>query len=174
MTTTSPPRTFRHLTPAGLELEVTCKRCGHVAVVDDHAIVRSSLRARLDIERDVETLGEAGTASQAVQLARSLQPDLVLLDLILPRISGYEAIPRILEVAPKTRILVVSSQTSPTSVRQAISAGAHGYLPKRASDIELVGASYAACSCGDGGVAADDGMRLTAAEVIEKHIAELD
>jgi DNA-binding NarL/FixJ family response regulator len=109
-------------------------------LVDDHNLLRSSLRARLDSEHDLAVVGEACTASQAIQRARMLQPDLVLLDLLLPRISGYEAIPEILQVAPKSRILVVSSQTSPTSVRQAISAGAQGYVSKRASDIELVSA----------------------------------
>jgi DNA-binding NarL/FixJ family response regulator len=110
-------------------------------LVDDHDLLRSSLRVRLDLEHDLAPVGEAATAQQAIQQARLLQPDLVLLDLLLPRISGYEAIPDILRVAPKSRILVVSSQTSPTSVRHAITAGAHGYVAKRASDIELVAAA---------------------------------
>jgi DNA-binding NarL/FixJ family response regulator len=109
-------------------------------LVDDHELLRSSLRVRLELEYDLATVGEAATAQQAVQRARAVQPDLVLLDLLLPRISGYEAIPEILQVAPTSRILAMSSQTSPTSVRQAISAGAHGYVAKRASDVELVAA----------------------------------
>ena len=71
-------------------------------------------------------------------MARSLQPDLVVLDLLLPRKSGYETIPELARVAPDARILVVSSQCAPSSVRRALSAGAAGYLPKRASDRELV------------------------------------
>jgi DNA-binding NarL/FixJ family response regulator len=109
-------------------------------LVDDHDLLRSSLRARLDLEADLDTVGEAATAQQAVYQARVLQPDLVLLDLLLPRTSGCAAIPDILQVAPDARILVVSSQTSATAVRQAISAGAHGYVAKRASDVELVAA----------------------------------
>jgi DNA-binding NarL/FixJ family response regulator len=109
-------------------------------LVDDHDMLRSSLRARLDLEPGIETAGEAATVPQAVQRARALQPTVVLLDLLLPRISGYEAIPDILRASPSSRILILSAQTSPTSVRQAISAGAHGYLAKRASDIELVDA----------------------------------
>jgi DNA-binding NarL/FixJ family response regulator len=109
-------------------------------LVDDHGMLRSSLRARLALESGIETVGEAATAPQAVQRAQALRPTVVLLDLLLPRISGYEAIPDILQVSPVSRILVMSSQTSPTSVRQAISAGAHGYLAKRASDVELIDA----------------------------------
>ena len=66
--------------------------------------------------------------------ARVLKPDVVVIDLLLPRKSGYQAIPEILRASPDSRIVVVSSQTGPTPVRQAISVGAHGYVPKRASD----------------------------------------
>jgi DNA-binding NarL/FixJ family response regulator len=71
-------------------------------------------------------------------MARKLQPDLILLDLLLPRKSGIEVIPELAHVAPQARVLVVSSQAAPSSVRQALSAGAAGYLPKRSSDYELV------------------------------------
>ena len=67
-----------------------------------------------------------------------LRPDVVLLDLVLPRRSGYDVIPELLRVSPATKVLVVSSHTQPTSVRQAITAGARGYVPKRASDTELI------------------------------------
>jgi DNA-binding NarL/FixJ family response regulator len=87
-------------------------------------------------------VGEAGTAEQGIVRARALRPDLVLIDLLLPRASGQEAIPEVLAASPASRILVVSSQTSPSAVRQAILAGAHGYLPKRASDGELVDAIH--------------------------------
>ena len=109
-----------------------------VLLVDDHAVIRSALRLRLEQEDGIEPVGEAGTAEQAITRARVYKPDVVLLDLLLPRKTGYEAIPEILKASPETRILVVSSQTGPSSVRQAISAGAHGYVPKRASDTELI------------------------------------
>jgi DNA-binding NarL/FixJ family response regulator len=109
-----------------------------VLLVDDHAVLRSSLRLRLEQEDGIEPVGEAGTAEQAIVRARVAKPDVVLLDLLLPRKSGYEAIPEILKVSPETRILIVSSQSGPSAVRQAISAGAHGYVPKRASDTELI------------------------------------
>jgi DNA-binding NarL/FixJ family response regulator len=67
-----------------------------------------------------------------------VQPDVVLLDLVLPRQGGYDLIPRVLSAAPKSKVLVVSSQTQPSAVRRAISAGASGYVPKRASDAHLI------------------------------------
>jgi DNA-binding NarL/FixJ family response regulator len=109
-----------------------------VLLVDDHELFRSSLRIRLEQEDGILPVGEAGTAKQAVSKARALQPDVVLLDLVLPRRSGYEAIPDLLKASPATNIVVVSSQTRPTSVRQAIRAGARGYVPKKASDAELI------------------------------------
>jgi two-component system, NarL family, response regulator NreC len=113
-----------------------------VLVVDDHAVFRSSLRVRLEQEDGIVPVGEAGTAEQAVGRTHVLKPDVVLIDLLLPRKSGYEAIPEILDACPDTRIVVVSSQTAPTAVRQAISAGAHGYVPKRASDTEVIAAIH--------------------------------
>jgi DNA-binding NarL/FixJ family response regulator len=109
-----------------------------VLLVDDHELFRAGLRSRLETESDITPVGEAGTAEQAVVKARSLQPDLVLLDLLLPRKGGCEAIPELMEVSPESKVLVVSSQTAPSSVRQAITAGAAGYVTKRASDGELV------------------------------------
>jgi DNA-binding NarL/FixJ family response regulator len=111
-----------------------------VLLVDDHELFRAGLRSRLETESDITPVGEAGTAEQAVVKARSLQPDLVLLDLLLPRKGGCEAIPELMEVSPESKVLVVSSQTAPSSVRQAITAGAAGYVTKRASDGELVSA----------------------------------
>jgi DNA-binding NarL/FixJ family response regulator len=100
-----------------------------VLLVDDHHLVRSALRALLR-EEEVSAIGEAGTAEQAVIIARALQPDLVLLDLVLPRKSGTETIPELLKVAPSTKVIVVSPQSQPSSVRQAIAAGARGYVLK--------------------------------------------
>jgi DNA-binding NarL/FixJ family response regulator len=136
-----------------------------VLLVDDHAVFRSSLRLRLEQEHGMEPVGEAGTAEQAVARARFLQPDVVLLDLLLPRTSGYQAIPEILKVSPESRILVVSSQTGPSSVRQAISAGAHGFVPKRASDTELVDA-IRRIAAGERYVDPDLGAQLVVADKV--------
>ena len=109
-----------------------------VLIVDDHELLRVGLRSRLEREHGIAVVGEADTAERAVVMARKLQPDVVLLDLLLPRKSGIEAIPELAHVAPQARVLIVSSQAAPSSVRQALSAGAVGYLPKRSSDSELV------------------------------------
>jgi DNA-binding NarL/FixJ family response regulator len=109
-----------------------------VLLVDDHLLFRSALRARLERENDMRVVADAGTGNDAVRKARAVQPDVVLLDLVLPEVSGYDLIPQVLQAAPKARVLVVSSQTQPFSVRTAISAGASGYVPKRASDSHLV------------------------------------
>jgi two-component system response regulator NreC len=111
-----------------------------VLLVDDHELLRVGLRSRLEKESGIEVVGEADSAERAIVLARALQPDLVLLDLLLPRQNGFEAIPEIIRVAPEARVLVVSSQTAASSVRRALTAGAAGYLPKRASDSELMAA----------------------------------
>jgi DNA-binding NarL/FixJ family response regulator len=111
-----------------------------VLIVDDHELLRAGLRSRLEREPGIAVVGEADTAERAVLLAGRLQPDLVVLDLLLPRKSGDEVIPELAEVAPEARVLVVSSQAAPSSVRRALSAGAAGYLPKRSSDRELVAA----------------------------------
>jgi two-component system, NarL family, response regulator NreC len=109
-----------------------------VLLVDDHQLLRAGLRSRLEREPGIAVVGEADSAERAVVEARRLQPDVILLDLLMPRKSGYEAIPELANVAPQAKILVVSSQAAPSSVRRALSAGAAGYLPKRASDRELV------------------------------------
>ena len=77
-------------------------------LVDDHELFRSSLRRRLETESDLNPVGEAGTAEQAVVKARALQPDMILLDLLLPRTSGYDAIPSLADVSPDSKVLVIS------------------------------------------------------------------
>jgi DNA-binding NarL/FixJ family response regulator len=140
-----------------------------VLIVDDHALFRAGLRSRLELEQDITPVGEAATAAQAVSKARALQPDLVLLDLLLPGTSGHEAIPELAKVSPRSRVLVVSSQAAPSSVRQALSAGAAGYVPKRASDEELV-AAIRQVAAGEGYVDPDLGAKL----VVPDRLAALE
>jgi len=111
-----------------------------VLIVDDHELLRAGLRSRLEHESGIAVVGEADSAERAVEMARRLQPDLILLDLLMPRKGGHEAIPELARVAPHAKILVVSSQAAPSWVRRALTAGAVGYLPKRASDHELMSA----------------------------------
>jgi len=109
-----------------------------VLIVDDHELLRAGLRSRLEREEGISVVGEADSAERAVIVARAVQPDLILLDLLLPRKNGYDVIPELADVAPQAKVLVVSSQAAPSSVRRALSAGAAGYLPKRSSDRELL------------------------------------
>ncbi len=109
-----------------------------IVLIDDHKLLRAGLRSRLEKETDVSVVGEADDADMGVVQARRLQPDVSLLDLLMPRKSGYDALPELAKVAPAAKVLVISSQAAPSSVRQALSAGAAGYLPKRASDGELL------------------------------------
>jgi DNA-binding NarL/FixJ family response regulator len=120
-----------------------------VLLVDDHNLLRAALRSRLERELDIDVVGEASTTDEAVSKARRLKPDLVLLDLLLPRRGGADAIPDLLRVSPESRILVVSSQAVPSSVRRALAAGAAGYVPKSSSDADLLTAIRRVAS-GDG------------------------
>jgi DNA-binding NarL/FixJ family response regulator len=109
-------------------------------ICDDHDLLRAGMRGLLEREPDISVVGEAATSEQALATTRALHPDVVLLDLLMPRKSGYEVIADLVRHSPGSRVLVVSSQAAPSSVRRALSAGAAGYLPKRASHRELVAA----------------------------------
>jgi DNA-binding NarL/FixJ family response regulator len=130
-----------------------------VVVVDDHAILRAGIRSRLEREPDITVVGEAETAEQATERCAALTPDVVLLDLLLPRRSGSEAIPELLRRSPRSRVLVLSSQAAPSWVRRALTAGAAGYLSKRSSDRELAAAIRHVAS-GDGHVEPSLGATL--------------
>lgn len=101
-----------------------------VLIVDDHAVVRQGLRTFLDSEGDIEVVGEAGSGEEAIERARELQPDVVLMDLVLPGIDGIEATRRLAEVCPNARILVLTSFDDDDKVFPAIRAGARGYILK--------------------------------------------
>ena len=109
-----------------------------VLIVDDHAVVRAGLRLLLDAQEDIETVGEAGDAREAIFEARSTKPDVVLMDVVLGGKSGIEVTPELLHEQPETRVLVLSMQDDPRYVREAFAAGAHGYVLKEAADTELV------------------------------------
>jgi DNA-binding NarL/FixJ family response regulator len=111
-----------------------------VLIVDDHAVVRSGIRLLLDWEDDIEPVGEASSGREAIFEARSVKPDVVLLDVVMPDGNGLEAIPTLLHERPETKILVLSMQDDPRYVREAFAAGASGYVLKEAADVEVVGA----------------------------------
>jgi DNA-binding NarL/FixJ family response regulator len=111
-----------------------------VLVADDHSILRTGVVALLEREQDITVVGEAASADQAVSRARSLQPDVILLDVVMPRKSGFDALPKLREVAPEARVVMLSMQTTPSAIRQALVSGAAGYLAKHASDSDLLDA----------------------------------
>jgi NarL family two-component system response regulator LiaR len=109
-----------------------------ILIVDDHAVVREGLRALIDVDPELELIGEAADGVEAVQKARSLQPDVILLDLVMPRKGGIEAIGEIKQENPGARILVLTSFAEDDKVFPAIKAGALGYLLKDSSAQELL------------------------------------
>ncbi|HSJ57101.1 MAG TPA: response regulator transcription factor [Anaerolineae bacterium] len=109
-----------------------------VLVADDHAIVREGLRALIETEPGIDLVGEASDGLGAVRLARSLRPDVILLDLVMPRQGGLEAIPAIKADNPHARILVLTSFAEDENVFPAIKAGALGYLLKDTSPHDLL------------------------------------
>jgi len=111
-----------------------------VLVTDDHIVLRTGITALLERAEGMTAVGEAGTADQAVIKARALKPDVILLDVIMPRKSGFDALPELQKVAPEARVIMLSMQTNPSAIRQALLAGAAGYISKHASDLNLVDA----------------------------------
>jgi NarL family two-component system response regulator LiaR len=113
-------------------------------IADDHAVVRQGLRTFLELQDDVEVVGEAADGETAVGAAARLKPDVALMDLVMPRVGGEEAIRRIAEVSPATRVLVLTSFAEDEKLFPALRAGAAGYLLKDVQPSELVGAIRAA------------------------------
>ena len=113
-------------------------------IADDHEIVREGLRTFLSEEPDIEVLGEAVNGAEAVTLAARLHPDVVLMDLLMPEMDGIAATRRLLEVSPSSQVLVLTSFSENHKVREAIQAGAIGYLLKDVLRTELLQAIRAA------------------------------
>lgn len=111
-----------------------------IALVDDHAMVRSGLRMFLMAFDDFELVGEASNGIDAVKIAAQLKPDVVLMDLIMPGMDGINATREILKKNPGTRIIALTSFTDPQLIRDALEAGVSGYLFKSASAVELASA----------------------------------
>jgi DNA-binding NarL/FixJ family response regulator len=144
-----------------------------ILIVDDHAVVRSGIRLLLAAEDDLEPVGEAGTAREAIFEARSLKPDVVLMDVVMPDGNGLDAIPTLLHEHPELKVLMLSMQDDPQYVRQAFAAGASGYVLKEAADTEVV-AAVREVARGGRYVHPELGARLVAAETEEQRRAEQD
>jgi DNA-binding NarL/FixJ family response regulator len=144
-----------------------------VLIVDDHAVVRSGLRLVLEAEDDVEPVGEAGNAREAIFQNRSLKPDVILLDVVMPDQSGLDIIPTLLHERPEAKVLVLSMQDDPQYVKQAFAAGASGYVLKEAADTEVVAAVREVAN-GGRYVHPELGARLVAAETEAAKRAEED
>ena len=111
-----------------------------VLIADDHAVVREGLRAFLALQDDVEVVGEAADGEEAVQAVVRLEPDVALVDLVMPRVDGIEAIGRIRAERPGTRVIVLTSFVDEDKMLPAVRAGAVGYLLKDVAPQELVSA----------------------------------
>ena len=108
-----------------------------VLLVDDHPVVREGLRGMISAESDLTVVGEAGSGGEAVAMAESLRPDVILMDLRMPDVDGVTATERILAALPETRVLVVTTYETDTDILRAVEAGAAGYLLKDATRAEL-------------------------------------
>jgi two-component system response regulator NreC len=109
-----------------------------IVIADDHAVVRTGLRMLLDAESDFEVVAEAGDVDHAARYTRGHHPDVLVLDLNMPGRPSLEAIPELRETIPATQIVVLTMQNDPGFARQALRAGAIGYVLKEAADEELV------------------------------------
>lgn len=115
-----------------------------VAVVDDHHLVRQGICALLEKAGDIQVVGEASTGLEAVELVERLTPDVVVMDVSMPRLDGRQATERIKEIAPTVAVIILSIHADPILVQQFIQRGAKGYLLKRSIADELLLAVRAA------------------------------
>src|SRR5271156_5424828 len=111
-----------------------------VLLVDDHALVRHGFRRILEDDAEIEVVAEATTGEEAVTLAKKHRPAVIVMDCALPGMSGLDATRKILEANPAAAILMLSMHSEDTLVRQALDAGARGYILKNAMDLDLANA----------------------------------
>jgi two-component system, NarL family, response regulator LiaR len=108
-----------------------------VLIADDHAVVRQGLRTFLEVQDGIDVVGEAGDGQEALAMIEALAPDVVVMDLLMPRLSGIEATQRIREIRPSTKVIVLTSFLDDEKVFAAVRAGAAGYLLKDVRPQEL-------------------------------------
>jgi len=145
----------------------------NVLVIDDHPIVRDGLRHLLKHRPGTQVIAEAETIEQALEQAQALGPDLIVLDVTLAGENALDALPQLLALAPQAKVLVLSIHDDPCYVRQALAAGASGYLLKEAADCELLDA-LAAVEAGGRYMPPKLGWRVVEADERERHERETD
>jgi DNA-binding NarL/FixJ family response regulator len=109
-------------------------------IADDHPLIRSGLRALLGREKEFEVVGEAADGYQALELVEQLKPDVVMLDVSMPRLNGIDVAKKISETTPSTRIIIVSIHSDESYVLRALKAGAKGYLLKASPEGDILNA----------------------------------
>jgi DNA-binding NarL/FixJ family response regulator len=119
-----------------------------ILLVDDHAVVREGLKRLIAEQSDIEVVGEAADGHEAIEHVKTLRPDVVMMDVSMPRLSGVEVTRELKEICPATRILALTVHEDEAYVREFLKAGAAGYLLKRAPTDELVRAIRAVASGG--------------------------
>lgn len=113
-----------------------------ILLADDHAVVRESIRKFLEEKEDLDVVGEAGDGECAVSLCKKLQPDVVVMDIAMPKLNGIEATKKIRQICPTAKILILSAYDYNQYVFALLEAGASGYLLKDVSGQDLIGAIY--------------------------------
>lgn len=115
----------------------------HILLADDHAVLRAGLAALLNARPDMKVVGEAADGVEVLDLALQLKPDVILLDLTMPRLGGLEVLPLLHQQLPEAKLLILTMHDDEGYLRQALKAGASGYVLKKAADVELIAAILA-------------------------------
>jgi two-component system, NarL family, response regulator DegU len=110
----------------------------NIVLADDHVLVRNGIKAMLESDTEIHVIGEASNGEEALETAKSLQPDILILDIRMPRMTGLEAAAKLRDVAPDTKAVILSMHDSEEYVLQALDAGAYGYLLKDTDKIEFL------------------------------------
>jgi DNA-binding NarL/FixJ family response regulator len=110
----------------------------NVFLADDHAVVRDGLRCLLEAQSDIHVIGDAANGREAVRQVRQLKPDVVLMDIAMPELNGIEATVQVRQACSSVRVLILSMHSSLEHVREALKAGAQGYLLKTSAGMEVV------------------------------------
>ncbi|NLE08299.1 MAG: response regulator transcription factor [Dehalococcoidales bacterium] len=117
-----------------------------VLLADDHAVLREGMRQLLEREKDIRVIGEASDGEETVEMVSTLKPAVVLMDIVMPKLTGIEATRQIKQIAPGTCILILTAYSDMRYILGLLEAGASGYLLKSARGTEIIGAIRAVCS----------------------------